>query len=64
MIEHFFAHLSPKMAHLGTQLHMETGRTQQAIAGAHSGLQKPPQRLKLAKNDHTGEKIEKWKQNQ
>ena len=38
---------------------MGTGRTQQAIAGAHKGLQKVPQRLKMAKNDCKGEKIKK-----
>ena len=37
---------------------MGTGRTQQAIAGAHEGLQKAPQRLKMAKNDCKGGKIE------
>ena len=55
----FYAHYSPKMAYLGTQHHTGIGRTQQAIAGAHKGLWKAPQRLKMAKNDQTGEKIEK-----
>ena len=47
------------MVHLGTQHHSGTGRTQQAITGAHKGLRKAPQGLKMAKNDQTGEKIEK-----
>ena len=37
---------------------MRTGRTQQATAGAHKGLQKAPQRLKMAKSDHKEEKID------
>ena len=49
------------MAHFGTQLHMRTGRTQQTIAGAHRGLKKAPQRLKVANNHHEEERIEKLK---
>ena len=43
IIEPFLAHLSPKTEHLGTQLHMEIGRTQQAIAGAQKPSKRPPE---------------------
>ena len=52
------------MAHLGTQLHMGTSRTQYVIEGAPESLQKSPPEARMAKIDFKRKKKEKNNQNQ